>query len=55
MVLGAPDLAAKVFETQEAALVRAFGEPEDYLPRKGWLERIQSKQRPEELFVPWRT
>ena len=31
--------------------VLAFGEPEDYLPRPGWLKRIDGKGAADELFV----
>jgi len=31
--------------------VLAFGEPQDYLPRAGWLKRVEGRKAEDELFV----
>jgi hypothetical protein len=45
MVVVAPDGSVRSVD------VLAFGEPQDYLPRARWLERIEGKKAGDELFV----
>lgn len=45
MVVVAPDGSVRSVD------VLAFGEPQDYLPRERWLERIEGKRASDELFV----
>lgn len=45
MVVVAPD------RTVRSVDVLAFGEPQDYLPRGGWLKRVEGKRQEDGLFV----
>jgi len=45
MVVVAPD------RTVRSVDVLAFGEPQDYLPRGGWLKRMEGKRQEDGLFV----
>ena len=45
MVVVAPDRSLRSVD------VLAFAEPEDYLPREGWLKRLPGKRSEEGLFV----
>jgi hypothetical protein len=45
MVVVAPD------GTVRSVDVLAFGEPQDYLPRGGWLKRLEGKKQEDGLFV----
>ena len=45
MVVVAPD------RTVRSVDVLAFGEPQDYLPRSGWLKRVEGKRPEDGLFV----
>ncbi len=45
LVVVAPDGSVRSVD------VLAFGEPQDYLPRERWLERIEGKKAGDELFV----
>lgn len=45
MIVVAPDGSLRSVD------VLAFGEPQDYLPREGWLKRAAGKRAGEELFV----
>ncbi len=45
MVVVAPD------RTVRSVDVLAFGEPQDYLPRGGWLKRAEGKKQEDGLFV----
>lgn len=45
MVVVAPDRSVRSVD------VLAFGEPQDYLPRAGWLARAEGKKQEEGLFV----
>jgi hypothetical protein len=45
MVVVAPDRSVKSVD------VLAFGEPQDYLPRVGWLKRAEGKKQEDGLFV----
>lgn len=45
MVVVAPDGSVRSVD------VLAFGEPQDYLPRAGWLKRVEGKKQGEGLFV----
>ncbi len=45
MVVVAPD------RTVRSVDVLAFGEPQDYLPRGGWLKRVEGKGQEDGLFV----
>lgn len=45
MIVVGPDHAVRSVD------VLAFAEPEDYLPREGWLKRLQGRKQEEGLFV----
>lgn len=45
MVVVAPDRSVRSVD------VLAFGEPQDYLPRGGWLKRVEGKRQEDGLFV----
>jgi len=45
MVVVAPDRSVRSVD------VLAFGEPQDYLPRAGWLRRVEGKKQEDGLFV----
>ncbi len=45
MVVIAPDQSVRSVD------VLAFGEPQDYLPRGGWLKRVEGKKQEDGLFV----
>jgi len=45
MVVVAPDRGVRSVE------VLAFGEPQDYMPRGGWLKRVEGKKQEDGLFV----
>jgi hypothetical protein len=45
MIVVAPDRSVRSVD------VLAFGEPQDYLPRGGWLKRVEGKRQEEGLFV----
>ncbi|MBK9090971.1 MAG: FMN-binding protein [Holophagales bacterium] len=45
MVVVAPDQGVRSVD------VLAFGEPQDYLPRGGWLKRVEGKKQEDGLFV----
>ena len=45
MVVVAPDRSVRSVD------VLAFGEPRDYLPRAGWLERVEGRRAEDGLFV----
>ena len=45
MVVVAPDRSVRSVD------VLAFGEPQDYLPRGGWLKRMEGKRQEDGLFV----
>jgi hypothetical protein len=45
MIILTPDHAVRSVD------ILAFAEPEDYLPKEGWLRRIQTKKQEEGLFV----
>jgi hypothetical protein len=45
MVVVAPD------RTVRSVDILAFGEPQDYLPRGGWLKRVEGKRQEDGLFV----
>jgi hypothetical protein len=45
MIVVAPDGSLRSVD------VLAFGEPQDYLPREGWLKRVEGKKAAEGLFV----
>jgi hypothetical protein len=45
MVLVAPDRSIRSVD------VLAFGEPQDYLPRPGWLKRVEGRTAEDGLFV----
>ena len=45
MVVVAPDQSVRSVD------VLAFGEPRDYLPRSGWLKRMEGQKQEEGLFV----
>jgi hypothetical protein len=45
MVIVAPDGSVRSVD------VLAFGEPQDYLPRGGWLKRVEGKKQEDGLFV----
>jgi hypothetical protein len=45
MVVVAPD------RTVRSVDVLVFGEPQDYLPRGGWLKRVEGKRQEDGLFV----
>lgn len=45
MIVVAPD------RTVRSVDVLAFGEPQDYLPRAGWLKRVEGKRSDDGLFV----
>lgn len=45
MVVVAPDRSVRSVD------VLAFGEPQDYLPRGGWLKRLEGKRQEDGLFV----
>lgn len=45
MVVVAPDKSVRSVD------VLAFGEPQDYLPRGGWLKRVEGKKQQDGLFV----
>jgi len=45
MIVVAPDRSVRSVD------VLAFGEPQDYLPRAGWLKRVEGRRADEGLFV----
>jgi len=45
LIVVAPDRSVRSVD------VLAFGEPQDYLPRKGWLKRVEGKRDDDGLFV----
>ncbi len=45
MIVVAPDGSLRSVD------VLAFGEPQDYLPREGWLRRVEGKRSGDSLFV----
>jgi hypothetical protein len=45
MVVVAPDGGVRSVD------VLAFGEPQDYLPRGGWLKRVEGRRMDDGLFV----